>query len=133
MSHKELEEFYRENEKFRAYINSDETLSKVYKVASIIEGFPRQIGTHAAGIVMCKKDLDEVIPLTKSDDMYLTGYSMNYLEELGLLKMDFLGIRNLTIIMNVMDMVYKTRGERIEFNDIPLDDNDVYKIGRAHV
>ena len=128
MSHKKLEEFYRENEKFRAYINSDEVLSKVYKIASIIEGFPRQIGTHAAGIVMCKKDLDEVIPLTKSDDMYLTGYSMNYLEELGLLKMDFLGIRNLTIIMNVMDMVYKTRGERIEFNDIPLDDNDVYKL-----
>ena len=128
MSHKKLEEFYRGNEKFRAYINSDETLSKVYKVASIIEGFPRQIGTHAAGIVMCKKDLDEVIPLTKSDDMYLTGYSMNYLEELGLLKMDFLGIRNLTIIMNVMDMVYKTRGERIEFNDIPLDDRDTYTL-----
>ena len=128
MSHKKLDEFYRENEKFRAYINSDEVLSKVYKIASIIEGFPRQIGTHAAGIVMCKKDLDEVIPLTKSDDMYLTGYSMNYLEELGLLKMDFLGIRNLTIIMNVMDMVYKTRGVKIEFNDIPLDDNDVYKL-----
>lgn len=128
MSHKKLDEFYRENEKFRAYINSDEVLSKVYKIASIIEGFPRQIGTHAAGIVMCKKDLDEVIPLTKSDDMYLTGYSMNYLEELGLLKMDFLGIRNLTIIMNVMDMVYKTRGERIEFNDIPLDDRDTYNL-----
>ncbi len=128
MSHKKLDEFYRENEKFRAYINSDEVLSKVYKIASIIEGFPRQIGTHAAGIVMCKKDLDEVIPLTKSDDMYLTGYSMNYLEELGLLKMDFLGIRNLTIIMNVMDMVYKTRGVKIEFNDIPLDDNEVYKL-----
>ena len=53
---------------------------------------------------------------------------MNYLEELGLLKMDFLGIRNLTIIMNVMDMVYKTRGERIEFNDIPLDDRDTYNL-----
>ena len=53
MSHKKLDEFYRENEKFRAYINSDEVLSKVYKIASIIEGFPRQIGTHAAGIVMC--------------------------------------------------------------------------------
>ena len=128
MSHKKLNEFYKENNNFREYINSDITLSKVYKVASIIEGFPRQIGTHAAGIVMCKMDLDEVIPLTKSDDMYLTGYSMNYLEELGLLKMDFLGIRNLTIIMNVMDMVYKTRGERIDFNTIPLDDRDTYNL-----
>lgn len=128
MSHKKLNEFYKENDKFREYINSDGILSKVYKIASIIEGFPRQIGTHAAGIVMCQRDLDEVIPLTKSDDMYLTGYSMNYLEELGLLKMDFLGIRNLTIIMNVIDMVYKTRGDKIDFNSIPLDDSEVYKL-----
>ena len=128
MSHRKLIDFYKENEKFREYINSDEALSKVYKVSSIIEGFPRQIGTHAAGIVMCKKDLDEVIPLTKSDDMYLTGYSMNYLEELGLLKMDFLGIRNLTIIMNVIDMVLKNRGVEIDFNTIPLDDSEVYNL-----
>ena len=128
MSHRKLIDFYKENEKFREYINSDEVLSKVYKVSSIIEGFPRQIGTHAAGIVMCKKDLDEVIPLTKSDDMYLTGYSMNYLEELGLLKMDFLGIRNLTIIMNVIDMVLKNRGVEIDFNTIPLDDSEVYNL-----
>ena len=128
MSHKKLDEFYKENNNFREYIKNDEVLSKVYKIASIIEGFPRQIGTHAAGIVMCKKDLDEVIPLTKSDDMYLTGYSMNYLEELGLLKMDFLGIRNLTIIMNVMDMVYNTREIKIDFNNIPLDDRDTYDL-----
>ena len=128
MSHRKLIDFYKENEKFREYINSDEVLSKVYKVSSIIEGFPRQIGTHAAGIVMCKKDLDEVIPLTKSDNMYLTGYSMNYLEELGLLKMDFLGIRNLTIIMNVIDMVLKNRGVEIDFNTIPLDDSEVYNL-----
>ncbi len=128
MSNKKLIDFYKENKEFREYINSDELLSKVYKIASIIEGFPRQIGTHAAGIVMCKKDLDEVIPLTKSDDMYLTGYSMNYLEELGLLKMDFLGIRNLTIIMNVIDMIYKTKGIKIDFNTIPLDDKETYDL-----
>ena len=128
MSHKKLSELIGENNSFREYINSDETLSKVFKIASIIEGFPRQIGTHAAGIVMCRKDLDEVIPLTKNDDMYLTGYSMNYLEELGLLKMDFLGIRNLTIIMNVIDMVLKNRGVKIDFNNIPLNDSDVYRL-----
>ena len=128
MSHKKLKEFYTENSNFREYINSDSTLVRVYNVASILEGFPRQIGTHAAGIVMCQKDLDEVIPLTKSDEMYLTGYSMNYLEELGLLKMDFLGIRNLTIIMNVIDSVFKNRNIKIDFNNIPLDDREVYKL-----
>ena len=128
MSHKKLNEFYNENINFKEYILSDDSLKKVYLIASKLEGFPRQIGTHAAGIVMCKKDLDEVIPLTKSDDMYLTGYSMNYLEELGLLKMDFLGIRNLTIIMNVMDMILKNKNIKIDFNNIPLDDNDVYNL-----
>ena len=128
MSHKKLSDFYNENSNFKEYVLSDNTLSKIYKISCTLEGFPRQIGTHAAGIVMCKKDLDEVIPLTKSDNMYLTGYSMNYLEELGLLKMDFLGIRNLTIIMNVIDMVFKNRGVKIDFNNIPLDDSEVYNL-----
>ena len=128
MSHKKLEEFFMENMSFKEYILSDQSLKKVYLIASKLEGFPRQIGTHAAGIVMCKKDLDEVIPLTKNDDMYLTGYSMNYLEELGLLKMDFLGIRNLTIIMNVLKMIYKNKNIKIDFNNIPLDDNGVYNL-----
>ena len=128
MSHKKLEEFFNENINFKEYILGDESLKRAYKIASKLEGFPRQIGTHAAGIVMCKVDLDEVIPLTKNDDMYLTGYSMNYLEELGLLKMDFLGIRNLTIIMNVMEMIQKNKNIKINFNNIPLDDNEVYKL-----
>lgn len=128
MSCKKLNDFYKENNNFREYILNNQALSRVYKVSTIIEGFPRQIGTHAAGIVMCKKDLDEVIPLTKSDDIYLTGYSMNYLEELGLLKMDFLGIRNLTIIMNIIDMVYKSRNIKIDFNSIPLTDSKVYEL-----
>ncbi len=128
MSHKKLIDFFNENNSFKQYILNDNILTKVYKVALIIEGFPRQIGTHAAGIVMCRKDLDEVIPLTKNDDMYLTGYSMNYLEELGLLKMDFLGIRNLTIIMNIMKMVKENRNIAIDFNTIPLDDSRVYEL-----
>ena len=128
MSHKKLDEFFSENILFKEYVLNDSILTRVYKVALILEGFPRQIGTHAAGVVMCRKDLDEVIPLTKNDDMYLTGYSMNYLEELGLLKMDFLGIKNLTIIMNVIDTVLKYRNIKVDFNNIPLEDNNVYSL-----
>ena len=128
MSHKKLLDFYNEDIRFKEYILSDESLKQVFKTALKLEGAKRQIGTHAAGIVMCKKDLDEVIPLTKNDDMYLTGYAMNYLEELGLLKMDFLGIRNLTIIMNVLEMIETNRHLTTNFNNIPLDDEATYNL-----
>ena len=77
---------------------------------------------------MCQKNLDEVLPLTKSDDMYLTSYSMNYLEELGLLKMDFLGIKNLTLIMNILKDIEENLHIKIPFYDIPLDDSKCYQL-----
>ena len=83
-------------------VESDSTLSRMFKIALKLEGFPRHTSSHAAGILMSEKPLDTVIPLTFSDDMYLSGYSMEYLEELGLLKMDFLGLKNLTIIHNIL-------------------------------
>ena len=128
MSRESLQKFYQENIAFRELIERDSTLQRLFQIASKIEGFPRQIGTHAAGIVMCQKDLDEVIPLTKSDDMYLTSYSMNYLEELGLLKMDFLGIKNLTMIMNILEDIKKNSQKEVSFNQIPLTDQAVYQL-----
>ena len=68
------------------------------KIASKLEGLKNHLSIHAAGIVMSRVDLDEVIPLTKADNMYLTSYSMEYLEDLGLLKMDFLVLKNLDIL-----------------------------------
>lgn len=126
---KETLNYYYQNDKlFQSEIDSDEGLRSVYLIASKLEGFPRQIGTHAAGIVMCQKELDEVLPLTMSDGMYLTSYSMNYLEELGLLKMDFLGIKNLTLIMNILKDIEKFQGIKIPFYDIPLDDPHCYQL-----
>ena len=126
---KETLNYYYQNDKlFQSEIDSDEGLRSVYLIVSKLEGFPRQIGTHAAGIVMCQKELDEVLPLTMSDGMYLTSYSMNYLEELGLLKMDFLGIKNLTLIMNILKDIEKFQGIKIPFYDIPLDDSRCYQL-----
>ena len=126
---KETLNYYYQNDKlFKNEINNDEGLKSVYLIASRLEGFPRQIGTHAAGIIMCQKDLDEVLPLTMSDGMYLTSYSMNYLEELGLLKMDFLGIKNLTLIMNILKDIEKFQGIKISFYDIPLNDSHCYQL-----
>lgn len=128
MSKESLDYYYQHDRLFKSEIDNDKDLKETYLIASRLEGFPRQIGTHAAGIVMCQKNLDEVLPLTKSDDMYLTSYSMNYLEELGLLKMDFLGIKNLTLIMNILKDIEENLHIKIQFYDIPLDDSKCYQL-----
>jgi len=117
-----LKDFYEKDEYFRNMINNDEKLKLMFKIACLIEGFPRHTSSHAAGIVICNSDLDEVIPLTKNDDMYLTGFPYEYLEEIGLLKMDFLGLKNLTLIMNVIEDIRNNEKIDIDFNKIPLDD-----------
>jgi len=125
-----LKDFYRDDVELKKIIDSDAKLTKMYKIASRIEGFPRHTSSHAAGIIMCKKDLDEVIPLVKSDNMYLSGFTMGYLEELGLLKMDFLGLKTLTTIMHIIEDIKKGENIEIDFNSIPLDDEEVFNIFR---
>lgn len=120
-----LKDFYNQDQEFKKIIDSDKKLTLMYKIASFIEGYPRHTSSHAAGIVMSQKDLDEVIPLTMSDGMYLTGFTMEHLEELGLLKMDFLGLKTLTTIMNVIKEIEDKENIKIDFNKIPLDDKRV--------
>lgn len=124
-----LKDFYKKDEEFRNIIDSDDKLTKMFEIASFIEGFPRHTSMHAAGIVMSRLPLDEVIPLVKSsEELYLTGYSMEYLEELGLLKMDFLGLKNLTTIMNIINDIEANEHIKIDFSKIPLDDKDALNI-----
>ena len=122
MTKDKLADIYQKNDKFRLLLEEDESLMNMYQIALRFEGFPRHTSSHAAGIIMCQKDLDEVVPLIKSDHGYLTGYSMEYLESLGLLKMDFLGIKNLTTIMHIIEDIQKGEGVTIDFNQIPLSD-----------
>lgn len=118
-----LLENYNKNSKIKNYISINEELKNLYKVATKIEGLKRHTSIHAAGIVMCDKPLDEVIPLDKShNDFYVTGYSMEYLESLGLLKMDFLALKNLTLIKDTIDEL------NINFDDIPINDKKAINI-----
>ena len=128
MSHEKLADVYKNNTNFRIKIDSDSLLTEMYKIALKLEGAPRHTSSHAAGIVMSRIDLDEVIPLTKADNMYLTSYSMEYLEELGLLKMDFLVLKNLTVIDNIINDIKTIHEVDIDFNKIPLDDEETLKI-----
>ena len=126
-SKEKLKDIYKNNQTFKTRIESDTLLSEMFKIASHIEGFPRHTSQHAAGIIMSQIDLDEVVPLIKVDGLYLTSYSMEYLEELGLLKMDFLALKNLSLINNIINDINKTE-EKIDFSKIPLDDKDTYKM-----
>lgn len=128
MSKEKLLDIYNKNINFKMILESDASLKMVFNIAQKIEGFPRHTSSHAAGIVMCEIPLDEVIPLTTSDTMYLTGYTMEYLEELGILKMDFLGLKNLSIIANIIKDIEETYNKKINFNNIPLNDSNVLKI-----
>ena len=116
------------NQTFKTRVESDTILSDMFKIACKLEGFPRHTSQHAAGIVTSQIDLDEVIPLVKMDNMYLTSYSMEYLEELGLLKMDFLVIKNLTLIDNIIKDIKDIYDKEIDFTKIPLDDKETLKL-----
>ena len=123
-----LKDLYKKDQVFRTRIDSDTLLSEMYKIASKLEGYPRHTSRHAAGIIMSQIDLDEVVPLIKVDGMYLTSYSMEYLEELGLLKMDFLALKNLTLIDNILSDIKEITKEELDFSKIPLDDKKTLKL-----
>lgn len=124
-----LRENINQNPKLARYIDSDETFIKLYRIATKIEGLKRHTSIHAAGIVMAESDLDEVIPLVKNHDgFYITGYSMEYLEDLGLLKMDFLALRNLTLINDVIKDINHQENNKLTFDNIPDGDKKAIEI-----
>ena len=99
------------------YLNYNKALAKCYKIALKFENFKRHTSIHAAGIVMSDINLDNVIPLFKHDNFYVTGFDMTYLESLGLLKMDFLGLKNLTLIDNIISDI----NTDLTFDNIEMD------------
>ena len=112
------------NNKIKELLNMYPSFKKVYKTALGLEGLKRHISTTAAGVAICDKKLDDLIPVCYSDNNMLTGITLNYLEELGIIKMDFLGIANLTMIHNILDMLK----DKINLNKIDLEDEKVYKL-----
>ncbi len=112
------------NSNIKKIILDIKEVKDAFNVALKLEGLKKYISIHAAGVIISSKDLDKVIPIVKQNNIILTGYTMEYLEELGLLKMDFLALKNLTIISNILNMV----NNKIKLNEIPLDDEKTYKL-----
>ena len=105
----------------------DEKVKRLVDMARKIEGMPRNASTHAAGVVITRKPVYEYVPLATNDDVTVTQYTMTTLEELGLLKMDFLGLRNLTILDDAVKMV-RQRQPDFQLSDIPDDDPEVFRM-----
>ena len=112
---------------FADLYNGDERVKRLVDLARKLEGMPRNASTHAAGVVITKKPVHEYVPLATNDDLVVTQYTMVTLEELGLLKMDFLGLRNLTILDDAVKMVRQTQPD-FSLSDIPDNDPEVFRM-----
>jgi len=116
------------NPELKLAYDSDERVKTLIDVAKDLEGLPRHSSTHAAGVVIASRPLVEYVPLQKNDEMIVTQFGMGTLEELGLLKMDFLGLRTLTVMNDAIKMVKENRNIDIDLDKIDFDDKEVYKM-----
>lgn len=123
-----IEKALQTSSEFRNAYDRDEEIKNLIDTAKAVEGMPRHASTHAAGVVISKDPLTERIPLYKAnDETVTTQFAMEDLEALGVLKMDFLGLRTLTVIGKTLENIYRTRGERIDMTAIDLEDPEVYQ------
>lgn len=109
---------------------NDPQINKLFDIGMKLEGLYRQSGMHAAGVVIGDRPLDELVPLYKDPkaDMPVTQYDMKFVEETGLIKFDFLGLKTLTVIKKAVDWVKISEGIDLDIDNIPLDDKDTYQM-----
>lgn len=124
-----LKKAMKENPEFKNEVEGNESNAQLMEHAFILEGTVRNIGTHAAGVVIADKDLKEYLPLYAAEDTVSTQFTMTSVEEdCGLLKMDFLGLQNLTVIKKATDLIEETRGIKLDIRNLPLEDEEVYQL-----
>ncbi len=116
------------NPELKARYETDAPTAKVIDMAKAVEGMPRHASTHAAGVVISKKSIDEYVPLYLSDKGISTQFTMTTIEELGLLKMDFLGLRTLTVIRDAIELIETNHGVLLDFSKMGYDDPKVYEM-----
>lgn len=120
--------------KLREHLAAEGTLeSQVLREALVLEGSVRNTGIHAAGIIIAPKDLTEIIPVctSKETELLITQYEGSIIEDAGVIKMDFLGLKTLTIIRDALRMIKQNHGVKIDIDEIPLDDRKTYELYQA--
>lgn len=115
------------NPELKNLYTTDETVKKLIDMSRRLEGLPRHTSMHAAGVVISQKSVDEYVPLARaSDGSIVTQFTMTTLEELGLLKMDFLGLRTLTVIQKAVKLIEKNKGISLDMDHVDYNDKAVY-------
>ena len=125
--HMTLDKALEQNRELREQYENDEITKRIIDIAKGLEGMPRNASTHACGVVITKDPVDTYVPLCTNDGNVVAQYTMVLLEELGLLKMDFLGLRTLSVIANCLDLIKQNRGIDVKFDE-KMDDPEVYKL-----
>ncbi|SFB24931.1 DNA polymerase-3 subunit alpha [Lentibacillus halodurans] len=121
--------YVKESADLQQYIRQSDKLKALFTIAAKLEGLPRHLSTHAAGVVISEEPIVEDVPLTAgTHDTYLTQYAMNDLEAIGLLKMDFLGLRNLTLLERILKTISYTSRQTLTLTDIPEEDAQTYEL-----
>lgn len=124
-----IESALKKNPELKKIYDEDSVIHELIDMSKRLEGLPRHTSTHAAGVVISPKSVDEFVPLSRGvDDCVTTQFTMTTLEELGLLKMDFLGLRTLTVIQNAVKLVNRHRSEPLNIHDIDYDDAKVFEM-----
>ncbi|MBQ2287539.1 MAG: DNA polymerase III subunit alpha [Lachnospiraceae bacterium] len=119
----------KKNPELKKVYDEDPVIRDLIDMSKRLEGLPRHTSTHAAGVVISPKEVDEFVPLSRGvDDCVTTQFTMTTLEELGLLKMDFLGLRTLTVIQNAVKLINRYRTEPLDINAINYDDAKVFEM-----
>ena len=126
-SRRGIEKSIKDQSRLQELYQNDGEIKELLDYARGVEGLPRHISTHAAGVIIGAEPLAQLVPLQKQDENVITQLPMGDLEALGLLKMDFLGLRNLTVIKNTLKLIKQHRGKEIDIDNIPLDDQEVYE------
>lgn len=109
-------------DKIKNHLSKNNELKKLYDICIKLEGIKKLSSVNASGVIICNQELDNFVPLVKHGDLYLSGYTMNYLEDIGLLKMDFLGLKNLITLSSIL------KEANINLEDIPLNDKETFEI-----
>ena len=114
------------NRELRVLYESDENVKRIIDMSRRLEGLPRHTSMHAAGVVISSREIDEFVPLSRgSDGAVTTQFTMTTLEELGLLKMDFLGLRNLTVLQEAVNLIQESRNISLDIDNIDFADKNV--------
>ncbi|AYF53612.1 DNA polymerase III subunit alpha [Clostridium novyi] len=116
------------NPELKEVYDKDTRIKELIDVARDLEGLPRHTSTHAAGVVIASQPLVNYVPLSKNEEAIVTQFTMTTLEELGLLKMDFLGLRTLTVIRDAIELIKKNTGKKIDLDKINFEDENVYNM-----